>query len=78
MTILQYETSDLALASFISLHFPLDSVDKTIPTKAQFIFKRSEELDKLIESYWKRELRVEPQMYFQSLKVLKNRLYASE
>lgn len=73
-----FQTTDLSLAATIALSLPLDSVDKTIPTKAQFIFKRSKELDELIESYWKRELKVEPQMYFQSLKILKNRLYSSE
>jgi len=73
-----YQTSDLSLSATIALYLPLDSVDKTNPTKAQFIFKRSKELDKLIESYWKRELRVDPQIYYQSLKILKNRLYSSE
>ena len=72
-----YQTTDLALAAVLSLTFPLDSVDKTNPAKAHFIYKRSEGLDQLIEAYWKQEIKVEPQLYFQSLKVLKNRLYSS-
>ena len=56
---LYYQTTDLALSAVISLSFPLDSIDKTTPTKAQFIFKRTEGLDELIEGYWKQELKVE-------------------
>lgn len=73
-----YQTSDLVLAAVLTLSLPLDSIDKTNPPKAQFIFKRTEGLDELIANYWKRELKVEPQMYFQSLKILKSRLYSSE
>ena len=71
-----YSTSDLALATAISLWYPIEAIDKTNPHKATFLFRRDEKLDELLELYWKRELKVEPQLYFQQLKAIKTRLYS--
>ncbi len=71
-----YSTSDLSLATSISLFYPLESIDKKNPYKAEFLFKRDDSLDKLIEAYWKRELKVEPQAFFAQLKFIKSRLYS--
>ena len=71
-----YSTSDLSLATSISLFYPLDSIDKKNPYKAEFLFKRDDSLDKLIEAYWKRELKIEPQAFFAQLKFIKSRLYS--
>lgn len=71
-----YSTSDLALATAISLWYPIDTIDRQNPRKATFLFKRDEKLDELIEVYWKRELKVEPQEYFNQLKAIKARLYS--
>lgn len=71
----QFSTSDLALATVISLFYPLDVVDKTNPHKALFVFKRDDKLDDVIEAYWRRELKIEPQSFFQQLRFLKTRLY---
>ena len=73
-----YSTTDLALATTLSLFHPLSNIDKTNPHKAQFLFKRGENLDELIKKYWRGELRVDPQAYFNQLKVIKARLYSSE
>lgn len=73
-----YSTSDLALATAISLFYPLEAVDKQNPRKAQFLFKRDGKLDELIESYWRSELKVEPQAYFNAMRVIKARLYGDE
>lgn len=70
-----YSTPDLALATAISIWYPIDSIDRINPTKALFLFKRDENLNQLIENYWKRELRIEPQAYFSQLKIIKSRLY---
>ncbi|TSC84477.1 MAG: Uncharacterized protein G01um101416_1064 [Microgenomates group bacterium Gr01-1014_16] len=70
-----WSTPDLALAAAVSLWYPVDSIDRTNPTKALFLFKRNESLDGLIETFWKQELRVEPQAYFSQLKIIKSRLY---
>lgn len=71
-----YSTGDLALATAISLWYPIDAIDKQNPRKASFLFKRDEKLDELLEVYWKRELKVEPQAYFNQLKSIKTRLYS--
>lgn len=72
-----YLTSDLAIATTISLFYPLDCLDKTNPKRVQFIFKRSDGMDQFIEMYWKGEIKVNPLEYFQQLKFLKSRLYES-
>ena len=70
-----YQTSDLALATAISLWYPVEAIDKTDPHKAIFLFKRDQSLDQLIESYWRGELKVSPAVYFNQLKAIKARLY---
>lgn len=73
-----YATSDLALATAISLSYPIEVIDRQNPTKAQFLFKRDSGLDQLIEAYWKGELKINPQTYFNQLKTLKARLYGEK
>lgn len=74
-----YSTSDLALATVISLSYPLEVIGKTQnPHKALFVFNRSKNLNELVDKYWKKELLVEPRTYFDQLKALKNRLYSNE
>lgn len=71
-----YQSSDLALVCTLSLFYTIEVVDRTNPRKAVFLFKRDEQLDELLETYWRRELKVEPQAYFSQLKAVKARLYA--
>jgi hypothetical protein len=71
-----YKTSDLALATTLSLFHPIEKIEKANPRKAFFVFKKSENLDELLEKYWKGQLQVEPALYFQQLKILKARLYS--
>jgi hypothetical protein len=74
-----YRSADLALASTISLFYPLEAIDRPPNShKAFFLFRRDEKLDELIESYWRGELKVEPQAYFNALRVIKSRLYGEE
>lgn len=70
-----YQTADLACAAALSLFLPLESLDKTNPRRAYFVFKKSRELDELLEAFWNRTLTVEPRAYFDQLKALKTRLY---
>ena len=72
-----YRTTDLALAAVLSLSYPLDAIDR-LSRKSQFIFKREEGLDQLIENYWRGQVQVEPKAYFQELRVIKARLYSEE
>ena len=71
-----YRTADLALAAAISIFVPLETIDKTDYRRAYFIFPQSEELEELVAAFWRKELKVEPQAYFDQLRAIKTRLYA--
>lgn len=73
-----YKTADLALVAVILLFAPdaLEVVDRANPHKVLFGFKRGPDLDALVGQYWKRELKVEPQAFFNQLKLAKVRIYA--
>lgn len=70
-----YYTSDLGLAVAISLFYPLVSINKTNPRKAQFVFEKSTELDYCVQKYWAGELIGNLSNYWNHLKVFKSRLY---
>lgn len=70
-----FQTADLSLTAVLSIWFPLEEIDRTNPRKAKFVFKKSPRLDELVNSFWRRELKVEPQAYFSQLKTIKARLY---
>lgn len=72
-----YASFDLALCTALSLYFPLEAIDRTQDShKAQFLFKRSQELNTFLERYWRGEIRIEPQAFFNQLKSIKARLYS--
>lgn len=70
-----FATADLSLAAVINLWFPLDSVNKLDNKKFEFLFYRNSEIDKIVDAYWRGELKVEPKQYFATLKILKSRIY---
>jgi len=72
----QYKTSSLALAATINIYIPVLDLDKTNPKESIFIFPDTEELQTIVRSFWDRTLTVQPMDYFQSLKVVKTRLYS--
>lgn len=71
----KFSSTDLALIATLSITFPIDTINKLNPQKAIFIFKRTDELDRMVDAYWRQELRVEPQAYFGQLKIIKTRIY---
>jgi len=70
-----YKTSDLSLATVLSLYYSVQAVDKSDPKRVIFIFVRDKNFDLYIERFYRGTLRVDPQEYFQHLKSLKNRIY---
>jgi hypothetical protein len=72
-----YVTSDLALATVISLQFPIGKLDKKNPKKVLFYFEKDKEgkIDDLIEKYWKKMIKVEPQSFFYQIRTIKNIIY---
>lgn len=73
-----YSTNNLSLATTLSLWYPIENIDRSNPRKAFFIFRKTPELEKLIDQYFRNEIKVSPQVYFNQLRVIKARLYANE
>jgi len=73
-----YQTSDLSLATTLSLWHPIEDIDRSNPRKAFFIFLNTEQLQKLVDDYYRNEIKISPQVYFNQLRVVKARLYANE
>lgn len=70
-----YTTSDLALASALAISEHIEDIDKRNPRKLVFSFKKTEKLEHKVDQYWKRELKVEPQAYFNQIRLLKTLIY---
>ena len=70
-----FKCNDLALVTTISLFYPIEAIDRQNSHRAYFLFKREDTLDKLIESYYRKKIKVEPLAYFQQLRAIKARLY---
>lgn len=71
-----YKTSDLSLATTLSLYSPVKSTEIVDNKKVLFVFVKSPELNKLINMYWNGELKVDPQQFFNQLKAVKTRIYS--
>jgi hypothetical protein len=71
-----FRTSDLALATAISvLGVAIEAMQQTDSERMNFIFAKSDTLTDIVNRFWRGELLVEPQSYFNQLKVLKTRIY---
>ncbi len=69
-----FTTPDLALATVISLSYPVDNIETSTGRRVVFVFRRDEGLDQLVEAYWKRETRVEPLQFSEGRKLLISRM----
>ena len=73
----QFLTFDLGLATcLVSLGYELWNFDKTNPKKVQFIFKRANGIDMVVNDYWQDDLRINARTLFDNQKMLKNRIYS--
>lgn len=70
-----YSSHDLGCATAISIFFPIWAIDRANPRKAEFMFKREQGLEKIVQDYWSNTLQVSPLAYFNQLKTIKSRLY---
>lgn len=71
-----YKSSDLATVAFLYLlGHPLIEVENTKFGKSFFFFKNSKKLERDLEDFWQKEVKVEPQEYFDSIKKIKTRIY---
>lgn len=71
-----FSSSDLALcATLVALGFNLDSLDKTNPQKTFFVFNRTPELEISVQSFWDKQIKIEPISFFEAQRFLKSRIY---
>lgn len=71
-----YQTSDLALCNtLVSLNYQIEFIERNGDQRKVFYIKRDGNLDKIIEQYWTRQLRIEPIAYCNNLKNIKARIY---
>jgi uncharacterized protein DUF5659 len=71
-----YRTSDLSLTAALTAGgFVVLEIETLNPKRSVFIFANSPTLQGVVSQYWNRQLRIEPQAYFNELKTLKARIY---
>ena len=71
-----YRVSDMALATVLSLSLPLNGLDRSNIRRVNFLFLKTPKLEALVQRYWQGTLKVEPQKFFNQLKIIKARLYS--
>ena len=73
-----FQTSTLPLAAaIICLGISLDSVAQGQDSKTIFNFSRTEapNLDQIVQDFWRKELRIEPNAFWEAVRFLKGRLH---
>jgi hypothetical protein len=71
-----HKTSDLALAATLSLYSPIQSIESDDGHRMVFLFDKTPQINDLISKFLMGELRIEPQQYYNQLKVIKTRIYS--
>jgi len=66
-----YETSDLSLATTLSLFERIEKINNTNPSRVIFCFKNSSKLISMVNSYWSGEVKVNPLAFFNQMKIIK-------
>lgn len=70
-----FETSEFGLATaLISYGFQLEYLDRHIPDRVEFGFKKEQGLERVSENFWKGSLMVNAVNYYNAFKLLKARL----
>lgn len=73
-----YRVSDFPLAVSLAIRLPVEGIERSDTHRAYFLFQRSDELEQLVDTYRKRQLRIEPQEFFLRSRELKALLYSAE
>ena len=71
-----YRSTDLAITSYLSLSFKLMALERVEGNRYEFVFERTPELEKAIESFFNNTAKVSPTDYFNSIKSIKSRIYS--
>ena len=73
------KTADFTLASTLyHLGFNIDGIDKHNKKRVYFYFRKTPELDSIINKYWNREILIKPQDFEKSQREIKARIYTDE
>jgi len=73
-----YTSSDLGCsAALVACGYALLDLDRSNPRRIVFIFKGSIELSQTEQDFWGGSLLVPARQYFDAIKLLKSRIYAS-
>jgi hypothetical protein len=74
----QFQTYDLGLAAaLITVGFDLQGLTKANPKRVSFNFIDSDRVYNFSNAYWSGKVKVNPRLYFDNIKLLKNRIYSS-
>lgn len=74
--ILHYKTTDIAIATaLITKGFEIKALDKANPKRVEFIFVEQKELKDVVDKYWSNNLEVKARLFFDNLRMLKQRIY---
>jgi len=72
-----FSTYDMGLAvALLATKYELISLDRSTPRKVLFVFKREEGIEETAENYWSDTLSVQARTFFDTQKMLKNRMYS--
>jgi len=70
-------TYDMSLAAvLVLLKYDLVYIDKENPKKVAFVFARQKDIDQDVDKFWNDNIKVKARSYFDTLKMLKNRIYS--
>lgn len=73
----KFLTYDLGLAAALAtLGYSLISINRIEEKRSQFIFQRDEHIDKMIDDYWEDKLTLPIRSYYDSYRMIKNRIYS--
>jgi len=74
-----FATTDIVLATTLQFFGnEINSIEKDSSGKSIFYFKRVDDQDTIIQNFWSQKLKVEPINFFNSLRVVKSRLYGNK
>ena len=71
-----FRTADLSLTAALCVSgFVIREIERVSSQRSVFLFENGAELPEAVNQYWRQEMRVEPQEYFNQLKIIKARIY---
>lgn len=73
-----FTTFDLGCSvALICAGFELLTLDKSNPRKVLMVFRREDGIESVVDDYWSDRLEVKARTYFDTQKMLKNRIYSA-